>query len=102
MPKLQVTFDKSQDRFPTDGSPLPLVNVKKVVLSNLNLDEATIVMHLIGLDIESQNSYTLPHNWTVIKLDVPYPTRWAGLFFKLDWLPENSKPSFTCELVPRV
>lgn len=100
MSKIQIFLDKDQLIYPENGNPLSLANVKQIVLSNLDLVDATISVHLTG--IFDPDTYVIQNNQQLDPIEVEYPQKWDRLSFTINRLSNDAKATFTYELVPRI
>ena len=97
MSKFDVVIDSLNPNSPVDGSPKSLTGVKEIIISNIQLNESCILMHLITTDISRNEQRYLTDENSSITLD--YPRNFDGLFFVKDFIAEGVQASFDLELI---
>ena len=92
-----VTLDSFENEFPAFGTPLSLVGISKIIVSECNLNGTCIIMNLIGRDIHNAMAYPVPTEG--LELIVPNSNPWVGLMFIGDSIPAGREATFECELI---
>lgn len=87
--KTEVVLNLNNSTFPDNGSPMSLIGVKKIILSNIKNDaKISVLIHRIGDSIAG----ILPYEG---ELEIPINPTWSGIFFIANNIPIDKEVRFT-------
>jgi len=98
MNKFHVVIDDFNTNFPTDNSVLSLTGISKIVVSNIYLNQTTVMYQLIGVDFKKNETRILQPEQDRMIIQLDYPRKWDKIIFLRDPISEG-EASFDLELI---